>query len=85
MKRYRKNATLMAGACGYRMHFIHYRAIESLRTQQGQPQEIFAPVICVYDFDAIDEAINRANALPYAFRQPSQHKILILPSMPTNI
>ena len=31
-------------------------------------QEIFGPVICVYPFDSIDDAINRANALPYAFQ-----------------
>jgi acyl-CoA reductase-like NAD-dependent aldehyde dehydrogenase len=31
-------------------------------------EEIFGPVICVYDYDDIDEAINRANALPYAFQ-----------------
>ena len=31
-------------------------------------REVFGPVICVYDFDTIDEAINRANALPYAFQ-----------------
>ena len=31
-------------------------------------QEIFGPVICVYAYDDIDEAIQRANALPYAFQ-----------------
>ena len=30
--------------------------------------EIFGPVICVYPFDDIDEAIGRANALPFAFQ-----------------
>ncbi|TAL45334.1 MAG: aldehyde dehydrogenase family protein, partial [Methylovulum sp.] len=30
--------------------------------------EIFGPVICVYDYYEIDDAINRANALPYAFQ-----------------
>ncbi|MFC1561364.1 aldehyde dehydrogenase family protein [candidate division KSB1 bacterium] len=30
--------------------------------------EIFGPVICVYSFTDIDEAIARANALPYAFQ-----------------
>jgi len=30
--------------------------------------EIFGPVVCVYDFDDIDDAIDRANALPFAFQ-----------------
>ncbi len=30
--------------------------------------EIFGPVICVYAYDAVDDAIARANALPYAFQ-----------------
>ena len=31
-------------------------------------QEIFGPVVCVYSFTDIDEAIARANALPFAFQ-----------------
>ncbi len=31
-------------------------------------QEIFGPVVCVYPFDDLDEAIGRANGLPYAFQ-----------------
>ncbi len=31
-------------------------------------QEIFGPVICVYDYRDIDEALARANSLPYAFQ-----------------
>ncbi len=30
--------------------------------------EIFGPVICVYEYDGLDEALERANALPYAFQ-----------------
>jgi len=30
--------------------------------------EIFGPVVCVYSYDSLDEAIERANALPYAFQ-----------------
>jgi acyl-CoA reductase-like NAD-dependent aldehyde dehydrogenase len=30
--------------------------------------EVFGPVVCVSPFDALDEAIQRANALPYAFQ-----------------
>lgn len=30
--------------------------------------EIFGPVVCVYPFEDTDEAIKRANALPYAFQ-----------------
>ncbi|OQK17470.1 aldehyde dehydrogenase [Methyloprofundus sedimenti] len=31
-------------------------------------QEIFGPVVCIYEFDEIEDAITRANALPYAFQ-----------------
>ena len=31
-------------------------------------QEIFGPVVCVYPFDDMEDAIRRANALPYAFQ-----------------
>ena len=30
--------------------------------------EVFGPVVCVYTYDALDEAIGRANALPVAFQ-----------------
>ncbi|MEN8177595.1 MAG: aldehyde dehydrogenase family protein [Pseudomonadota bacterium] len=31
-------------------------------------QEIFGPVICVYPYNEMDDAINQANLLPYAFQ-----------------
>ena len=31
-------------------------------------QEIFGPAVCVSPFDVLDEAIQRANVLPYAFQ-----------------
>jgi len=31
-------------------------------------KEIFGPVVCVYPFDDLDEAIARANSLPFAFQ-----------------
>ncbi len=30
--------------------------------------EIFGPVVCVYPYDDIDDAIARSNSLPYAFQ-----------------
>ena len=30
--------------------------------------EIFGPVVCVYPYDEVDEAIARSNSLPYAFQ-----------------
>lgn len=30
-------------------------------------KEIFGPVICLYEYDNLDDAIRRANALPFAF------------------
>jgi acyl-CoA reductase-like NAD-dependent aldehyde dehydrogenase len=37
-------------------------------TARVSTQEIFGPVVCVYPFDDLDEAVARANALPYAFQ-----------------
>ena len=31
-------------------------------------REIFGPVICIYEYNNIDEAIEQANSLPYAFQ-----------------
>jgi acyl-CoA reductase-like NAD-dependent aldehyde dehydrogenase len=31
-------------------------------------QEIFGPVVCIYAYDDLDDAIERANALPHAFQ-----------------
>ena len=31
-------------------------------------EEIFGPVVCVYPFTEMDEAIRRANALPFSFQ-----------------
>ena len=30
-------------------------------------KEIFGPVICLYEYDELGDAVRRANALPYAF------------------
>lgn len=37
-------------------------------TSKVSQQEIFGPVICVYSYDDLDQAIEQANALPYAFQ-----------------
>lgn len=31
-------------------------------------EEVFGPVVCVYPYDDLDEAVARANAVPYAFQ-----------------
>ena len=31
-------------------------------------KEVFGPVVCVYSYDGLDEAVSRANALPVAFQ-----------------
>ncbi len=31
-------------------------------------EEIFGPAVCIYEYENIDEAISRANALPFAFQ-----------------
>jgi len=38
---------------------------ENIRISQ---QEIFGPVICVYSYDNVNDAIKSANSLPYAFQ-----------------
>lgn len=35
---------------------------------QVSQKEVFGPVVCVYSFDDIDDALKRANQLPYAFQ-----------------
>lgn len=44
---------------------VIYNPPHELRVSQ---QEIFGPVVCVYPYDEVDVAINRANALPFAFQ-----------------
>ncbi|MCD4791963.1 MAG: aldehyde dehydrogenase family protein [Bacteroidales bacterium] len=31
-------------------------------------EEVFGPVVCIYDYDNLDEAIKRSNSLPFAFQ-----------------
>jgi acyl-CoA reductase-like NAD-dependent aldehyde dehydrogenase len=38
------------------------------REARVSTEEIFGPVVCVYPFDRVDEAIERANELPHAFQ-----------------
>ncbi len=64
-----EKATLMAG--GKRLSNALYRPTVLLNPSEHSKvsrQEIFGPVICVYDYDQIDDAIDRANSLPYAFQ-----------------
>ncbi|MGZ8234794.1 aldehyde dehydrogenase family protein, partial [Methylobacter tundripaludum] len=64
-----EKATLMAG--GKRLSNALYQPTVLLNpSEHGKVsrQEIFGPVICVYDYDEIDDAINRANSLPYVFQ-----------------
>ena len=44
---------------------VLYNPPNKVRVSQ---QEIFGPVVCVYSYDEVDDAINRANALPFAFQ-----------------
>jgi len=37
-------------------------------TSKVSQQEIFGPVVCIYEYDDIEDAITYANALPYAFQ-----------------
>ncbi len=44
---------------------VLYQPPEQAKVSQ---QEIFGPVVCVYEFDKLDSAIERANQLPFAFQ-----------------
>ena len=37
-------------------------------TSKVSQKEIFGPVVCVYPYDTLEEAIDRANALPFTFQ-----------------
>ncbi len=52
------------GASCYQATVLYNPTESSLVSQQ----EIFGPVICVYSYNAVDEAIAKANALPFAFQ-----------------
>ena len=43
-------------------------------------QEVFGPVVCIYEFENMDEAIRQANSLPFAFQAAifSNHQPTIL-------
>ncbi|CAA9890999.1 Acyl-CoA reductase-like NAD-dependent aldehyde dehydrogenase [Candidatus Methylobacter favarea] len=64
-----EKATLMTG--GKRLSDSLYSPTVLLNPSEHSKvsqKEIFGPLICVYEYEAIDDAINRANALPYAFQ-----------------
>ena len=42
--------------------------LERLVYAKVSQQEIFGPVVCVYGYDKLDEAIEASNALPVAFQ-----------------
>ena len=44
------------------------RVQEWVQDAQVSTQEIFGPAVCVYPYSDIDEAIARANSLPFAFQ-----------------
>jgi acyl-CoA reductase-like NAD-dependent aldehyde dehydrogenase len=47
----------------------------SLRAKVSQ-QEIFGPVMCVYEYDTLETAIQQANSLPFAFQASMYSKDL---------
>ena len=42
--------------------------LDPAETSKISRQEVFGPVVCVYSYDDVDQAIAQANALPYAFQ-----------------
>jgi len=45
--------------------------------------EVFGPVVCVYPYDEMDEAIARANSLRFSFQVASSHNSNLLPDQST--
>ena len=64
-----EGATLLSG--GERFSDTSYQStvlFEPANASKVSQMEVFGPVICVYAFDDIDEAIARANSLDVAFQ-----------------
>ena len=62
-------ATLVTG--GERLGETTYRPTVLLNPPSEakvSTQEVFGPVVCVYGYDSIDQAISTANSLPFAFQ-----------------
>ncbi len=62
-------ATLVSG--GSRLSDTCYEPTVLINPPAGadvSTKEIFGPVVCVYGYDDVDEAIDRANSLPYPFQ-----------------
>ncbi|MDD1612412.1 MAG: aldehyde dehydrogenase family protein [Methylococcaceae bacterium] len=65
----KEGAEMLAG--GRRISTSLYRPtilFNPLDAARVSTEEIFGPVVCVYEYDEIDEAISRANAINYAFQ-----------------
>ena len=54
----------MVSATSYACTVLYNPSAESRVSRE----EIFGPVVCIYPYDDIDEAISQANSLPYAFQ-----------------
>jgi acyl-CoA reductase-like NAD-dependent aldehyde dehydrogenase len=64
-----EGATLAVG--GQRMGDRHYQPtilVEPDPSSLVSTSEIFGPVTCIYGFDDLNDAIRRANSLPFAFQ-----------------
>jgi acyl-CoA reductase-like NAD-dependent aldehyde dehydrogenase len=64
-----ENAELITG--GQRLSASLYQPTVLLNPSPDSKvsrQEIFGPVVCVYEYDSLDTVIEQANALPYAFQ-----------------
>ncbi len=64
-----QGAELISG--GHRIADAYYAAtvlLDPPADAKVSTQEIFGPVICVYSYDDLDQAIALANSLPYAFQ-----------------
>ncbi|MEF3076445.1 aldehyde dehydrogenase family protein [Methylobacter sp. Wu1] len=64
-----ENAELITG--GKRLSDSLYRPTVLLNASPDSKvsrHEVFGPVVCVYEYSSLDDAIEQANALPYAFQ-----------------
>ena len=62
-----QNYLVVEGEYRFPVSNVQFSTIHQ-RTQKSVNREIFGPVICVYPYDDLQQAIEQANNLPFAFQ-----------------
>jgi len=64
----KEGAELLAGGKAEGNCYLPTVLLNPAEQSTVSTKEIFGPVICIYTYDDIDDAIKKANALPFAFQ-----------------